>query len=72
MYKGKMAGTIADVGGYSLNYHKHIHTGEGGMMITDNDQIAEKLRLIRNHAEGVVEQKGEKEIKNMIGYNFEG
>tara|TARA_B100000401_G_scaffold268874_1_gene183252 strand:+ start:352 stop:1629 length:1278 start_codon:yes stop_codon:yes gene_type:complete len=70
MYKGKMAGTIADVGGYSLNYHKHIHTGEGGIIVTDNDQIAEKLRLIRNHAEGVVEQKGEKDIKNMVGYNF--
>ena len=28
MYKGKIAGTLADVGGYSFNYHKHIHTGE--------------------------------------------
>lgn len=29
LYKGKYAGTLAHVGGYSLNYHKHIHTGEG-------------------------------------------
>src|SRR5687767_14031305 len=28
MYKNRYAGTLADIGGYSLNYHKHIHTGE--------------------------------------------
>ena len=29
MYDNKLAGTLGDIGGYSLNYHKHIHTGEG-------------------------------------------
>ncbi|MCG8380344.1 MAG: DegT/DnrJ/EryC1/StrS family aminotransferase, partial [Proteobacteria bacterium] len=53
-YHGKYAGTIADVGGFSLNYHKHIHTGEGGILVTNDDQIAERLQLIRNHAEAVV------------------
>ena len=33
-YKGRWAGTLADVGGFSLNYHKHIHTGEGGVLVT--------------------------------------
>lgn len=70
IYKGKYAGTLADVGGYSLNYHKHIHTGEGGIIVTDDDQIADRLRLIRNHAEVVVEAKGVSSINNMIGYNF--
>lgn len=70
MYKGKYAGTLADVGCYSLNYHKHIHTGEGGILVTDNDEIAERLRLIRNHAEAVVGDKGETNLTNMIGYNF--
>jgi perosamine synthetase len=69
-YKGKMTGTMADVGGYSLNYHKHIHTGEGGILVTNDDQIAERLRLIRNHAEAVVGPKGETNLVNMIGYNF--
>lgn len=69
-YKGKMTGTMADVGGYSLNYHKHIHTGEGGILVTDDDQIAERLRLIRNHAEAVVGPKGEENLVNMIGHNF--
>ena len=43
LYKGKLAGTLGDVGGISLNYHKHIHTGEGGVLFTNDDLIAEKL-----------------------------
>ena len=70
LYKGAFTGTQSDVGGYSLNYHKHIHTGEGGVIVTNDDIIAERLQLIRNHAEAVVEAKGVKDITNMIGYNF--
>lgn len=36
---------------YSLNYHKHIHCGEGGIVCTNNINLARKLRLLRNHAE---------------------
>ncbi len=70
LYHKKYAGTLAHIGGFSLNYHKHIHTGEGGVMVTDNDEYAERMRLIRNHAEAVVEQKGETNLSNMLGYNF--
>jgi len=70
MYKGRHAGTCAHVGGYSLNYHKHIHTGEGGILVTDDDRIAERLQLIRNHAEVVVGDKGVADIGNMVGHNF--
>jgi perosamine synthetase len=69
-YKGKKTGTLGHVGGYSLNYHKHIHTGEGGILVTNDDDIAERLQLIRNHAEAVVEDKGVANIVNMLGYNF--
>jgi len=69
-YKGRRTGTGADVGGYSLNFHKHIHTGEGGILVTDDDEIAERLRLIRNHAEAVVGAKGVSDLSNMLGYNF--
>lgn len=67
---GKYAGTLGDIGVYSLNYHKHIHTGEGGIIVTDNDQLAERLHLIRNHAEAVVGDKGTKDLVNMVGFNF--
>ena len=69
-YKGKYAGTIGSCGVYSLNYHKHIHTGEGGMVITDDDAIAEKLQLIRNHGEAAVEGKGCGHLSNLLGFNF--
>jgi dTDP-4-amino-4,6-dideoxygalactose transaminase len=69
-YKGKWAGTLGDIGVFSLNYHKHIHSGEGGIVVTDNDELAERVRLIRNHAEAVVESKGYNNLVNMLGFNF--
>lgn len=69
-YKGKFAGTLGDIGVYSLNYHKHIHTGEGGMVVTDDAILADKVRLIRNHAEAVVGKKGISDLTNMMGQNY--
>jgi dTDP-4-amino-4,6-dideoxygalactose transaminase len=68
--KGHYAGTQAHIGVFSLNYHKTIHTGEGGMIVTGDRDLAEKLQLIRNHAEAVVESKGASDLVNMIGFNF--
>ena len=70
LYKGKYAGTLTDIGGYSLNYHKHIHTGEGGILVTNDDVLADRMRLIRNHAEAAVGDIGLENISNMIGHNF--
>lgn len=69
-YHKSFSGTQSDVGGYSLNYHKHIHTGEGGVIVTNDDKIFKKLQLIRNHAEAVVQGIGASDLTNMIGYNF--
>jgi dTDP-4-amino-4,6-dideoxygalactose transaminase len=69
-YNGRMAGTLGDIGVFSLNYHKTIHTGEGGVVVTDDDALAERLQLIRNHGEMVVREKGVKDIVNMVGYNY--
>jgi dTDP-4-amino-4,6-dideoxygalactose transaminase len=40
------------------------------MVVTDRDDLAERVRLIRNHAESVVEAKGEQDLTNMLGFNF--
>lgn len=69
-FKARYAGTLADLGVYSLNYHKHIHAGEGGVVVTNDDELAERVRLIRNHAEAVVEDKGYTNLVNMVGFNF--
>ena len=68
-FKGKFSSEYADVAGYSFNYHKHISTGEGGVIVTSDKNIARKLKLIRNHGEIVV---GEKEDQNhhILGFNF--
>jgi len=70
LYDGAYAGTLGDIGVFSLNYHKHIHCGEGGVVVTNDDGLAERVQLIRNHAEAVVEGKGLADIRNMIGFNF--
>ena len=44
-------GGFGDIVVYSLNYHKHIHCGEGGVACTNDDTLAKTLRLIRNHGE---------------------
>ncbi len=66
----KFTGTMGDVGGYSLNIHKHINTGEGGVVVTNNKEIAKKIHLIRNHGENMTLKIKTKNIKNLIGYNF--
>lgn len=69
-YKNQYVGTFGDIGVFSLNYHKHIHTGEGGVIVTNNDNIAERIYLIRNHGENIVEPKGVKDPFNTYGYNY--
>lgn len=70
MYKGQFAGTLGDIGVFSLNYHKHIHCGEGGIAVTNDEDLAKRLRLIRNHAEAVVEDMGYENLVNMVGFNM--
>ncbi|MFA6279079.1 MAG: DegT/DnrJ/EryC1/StrS family aminotransferase [Candidatus Paceibacterota bacterium] len=70
LYKGRKTGTLSHIGVYSLNYHKHIHTGEGTVVVTEDDVLFERLQLIRNHAEAVVKDKGVNNLSNMVGYNF--
>lgn len=71
LYNGRLTGTIGDIGVYSLNCNKIIQCGEGGIAVTDNDELAERLRLIRNHAEAVI-ASGKKidNLANMIGWNY--
>ena len=69
-YQDRFAGTCAHVGGFSLNYHKHIHTGEGGILVTNDSEIAQRLQLIRNHAEAVVGGMKLENLVNLIGFNF--
>lgn len=47
-YKGKPCGSFGDISIFSFYPNKHITTGEGGMVVTDDDELAERCRMIRN------------------------
>lgn len=48
-YGGRMVGSIADMTMFSFHPVKHITSGEGGMIVTDNESYYRKLQLFRNH-----------------------
>ena len=48
-FKGKHTGTFSDLGCYSLYPAKVMTSGEGGLIVTNNKKLFEKLRMIRNH-----------------------
>ncbi len=70
LYGNAHAGTLGNIGGFSLNYHKHIHCGEGGVLVTNDDDLARRMCLIRNHAEVVIQSEDPRKLNNMLGYNF--
>ncbi|MBM3254616.1 MAG: DegT/DnrJ/EryC1/StrS family aminotransferase, partial [Candidatus Omnitrophica bacterium] len=56
---------------FSLNYHKTIQTGEGGVAITNDEKLALKLQLIRNHGEAVVDDIPDLNCEtNVLGWNY--
>jgi len=70
IYRGRKTGTIGDAAIFSLNRHKTMQSGEGGMLITNDDRIALKAALMRNHGEVCVEGLGVADIVNTVGLNY--
>lgn len=63
-YKATKVGSIGDIGVFSFYATKNMITGEGGMITTNNAEIAERARMIRNHG-----QKA-RYIHECLGYNY--
>ncbi len=63
---GKHQGTVGDVGSLSFSSPKIISTGQGGAVITNSDEIANKIRKLKDFGR----EKGMLDIHNSIGYNF--
>ncbi|MEI7499984.1 MAG: DegT/DnrJ/EryC1/StrS family aminotransferase [Bacteroidota bacterium] len=66
LYKKKNVGTIGDIGCFSFFGNKIITTGEGGMCITNNDFLAERMRILRDH--GMNRKK--KYQYDFLGFNY--
>lgn len=73
-YKGRNVGTLADMTMFSFHPVKHITTAEGGIIVTDSQEYAEKLRVFRSH--GIINQNLSKDegpwYYEMVdlGYNY--
>jgi perosamine synthetase len=68
---GTFLGTFGDIGVFSFQETKNIMTGEGGMAITNDPELAYRLRLIRNHGEAMVfDTDPSDRIRAALGYNF--
>lgn len=63
-YNGKPIGAYSDVACWSFYASKNMTTGEGGMVTTNNDELAETLRLIRCHGEK------QKYMSDLLGHNY--
>jgi len=70
-YKGRKTGTFGDLGCFSFYQTKNMTTGEGGMIITDDDNFAERVRMIRQYGETA---PSEREVRTyhheILGYNY--
>ncbi len=63
-YKGKKIGSIGDLGCFSFYPTKNMTTGEGGMVTTNDDELAEKSSMVRAHGES------KRYEQSLLGYNY--
>lgn len=74
-YQGKKCGTIGTIGCFSFFANKNMATGEGGMIVTDSDEIAKKINIIRSHGMTTLtwdRHKGHAHTYDVVdlGYNY--
>ena len=63
---GKHMGTVGTMGSFSFSVPKIITTGQGGCVVTDNDELANKVRKLKDFGRA----RGGTDIHDSIGYNF--
>ncbi|MBI5102969.1 MAG: DegT/DnrJ/EryC1/StrS family aminotransferase [Nitrospirae bacterium] len=76
-YKGRSAGSLGLAAAFSFHPRKSITTGEGGMITTNDDALAEKMNMLRNHGASLSEEQRHKGPRpyllpefNLLGYNY--
>ena len=70
-YKNKTLGTMGDCSIFSFQESKTIMTGEGGMLLTDDEDIANVARMVRNHGEVVLPTMKQRSYKTeFLGWGY--
>ncbi|MCD6062166.1 MAG: DegT/DnrJ/EryC1/StrS aminotransferase family protein [Flavipsychrobacter sp.] len=74
---GKPAGSLGDIGCFSFHPRKSITTGEGGMLTTNDDELADRLNKLRSHGASISEEERHSGPRpyilpefDMVGYNY--
>lgn len=70
MYHNRYAGTVGHASILSFNRHKTVQSGEGGVLMTDDDDIAHRAAFLRNHGEVCAEDMGFADVTNTAGLNL--
>jgi perosamine synthetase len=65
-YAGRPCGSFGAISTFSFYPNKHVTTGEGGMIVTDDDELAERCRRLRN----LCFQPGRRFVHEELGWNF--
>jgi perosamine synthetase len=66
IYRGRPCGAFGDLSTFSFYPNKHVTTGEGGMILTDDDHLAERCRSLRN----LCFQPGRRFVHEELGWNY--
>lgn len=69
-YHGKFTGTIGDIGVFSFNVHKVVQSGEGGVLITNDHNLAFRAQLARNHGEVIIDSTDDYSLGPIFGSNW--
>jgi dTDP-4-amino-4,6-dideoxygalactose transaminase len=76
-YRGVSAGALGTIGCFSFHPRKSVTTGEGGMITTNDDHLAEVIGMLRNHGASISEEQRHHGPRpyilpdfNMLGYNY--
>ncbi len=76
-YKGRPAGGLGDLACFSFHPRKSVTTGEGGMVTTNRDDLAESVNMLRNHGASISEEQRHHGPRpyilpdfNLLGYNY--
>ncbi|MGQ0810064.1 MAG: DegT/DnrJ/EryC1/StrS family aminotransferase [Nitrospiraceae bacterium] len=76
-WHGRSAGALGDLGVFSFHPRKSITTGEGGMVTTNDDKLAESLKMLRNHGASVSEEERHRGPRpyllpdfDLLGFNY--
>jgi perosamine synthetase len=65
-YRGRACGSFGDISAFSFYPNKHVTTGEGGMVLTNSAELAEKCRSLRNLAHS----PGRRFVHDELGFNY--